>query len=72
MLHADMPMGHTLGWEAFLCLNYSVNVSGLNKHSFEMVRGANAPPTKKNFERPSERTTAQEHFENIPLLRSKI
>lgn len=30
MLHADMPMGHTLGWEAFLCLNYSVNVSGLN------------------------------------------
>lgn len=44
MLHADMPMGHTLGWEAFLCLNYSVNVSGLNKHSFEMVRGANAPP----------------------------
>lgn len=47
MLHADMPMVHTLGWEAFLCLNYSVNVSGLNKHSFEMVRGANAPPPKK-------------------------
>lgn len=49
MLHADMPMGHTLGWEAFLCLNYSVNVSGLNKHSFEMVRGANAPPPKKTL-----------------------
>lgn len=73
MLHADMPMGHTLGWEAFLCLNYSVNVSGLNKHSFEMVRGANAPPPKKTLkDLQNDRTTAQEHFENIPLLRSKI
>lgn len=46
MLHADMPMGHTLGWEAFLCLNYSVNVSGLNiplKWSEEPM----PPPPKK-------------------------
>lgn len=47
--------------------------SGLNKHSFEMVRGANAPPTKKTLkDLQNDRTTAQEHFENIPLLRSKI
>lgn len=53
---------------------FIVNVSGLNKHSFEMVRGANAPHQKKPLKdlQNDGRTTAQEHFENVPLLKSKM